>query len=84
MSAHKGREQKERGEGWGRGAAKTKEGKVVRCAPSLIPTTIYYKHPGSIKFATHLDRLSHCETTSGTSWLNRWTFRIFIINTRCG
>ena len=77
----KGREEKERGKGWGRGAAKSKEGKVVRCAPSLIPTTIHHKYPGSIKVATRLDHISH-EITSGTSWLSRWTCRIFIMNTR--
>ena len=36
----------------------------------------------STKSTTHLDHTSHCKTTTGTNWSNRWTNRVFIINTR--
>ena len=48
---------------------------------SLIPTTIFHKYSGSMKITTHLDHFSHCETTAGTNWSNRWTYRVFIIHT---
>ena len=39
-------------------------------------------HSGSMKFATHLNHISHLETSSGTNWSNRWTYRAFVINAR--
>ena len=47
-----------------------------RCVPALIRTIIYDKLSGSTKVTTHLDHVSHCEITSGTSWLNGWTYRV--------
>ena len=44
--------------------------------------SIYDKRSGSITITTHLDRISHCETASGTNWSNRWTYRVLIMNTR--
>jgi len=44
----------------------------------LIRTSIYDKSSGSIKITTHLDRISHCKTSSGTNWSNSWTCRVFI------
>ena len=48
----------------------------------LIWTISCDKTPGSTKITTHLDHIGPCETISGTHWLNRWTYRVFIINTR--
>ena len=36
---------------------------------------------GSMEIMTHLDRTSHCKTSSVTSWSNRWTYRVFFIST---
>ena len=35
----------------------------------------------SMKIATRLDHISYCRTASSTNWSNRWTYRVFIINT---
>ena len=35
-----------------------------------------------MKFATHLDRTSHCRTASGTNLSNSLIYRVFIIHTR--
>ena len=43
----------------------------------LIRTSIYDKYSGSMKITTHLDRISHCKTASGTNWSNGWTYRVF-------
>ena len=37
----------------------------------LIRTSICDKYSGSMKITTHLDHVRHCETTSGSDWLNR-------------
>jgi hypothetical protein len=37
---------------------------------------------GSMKITTHLDPISHCKMASGTNSSNRWTYRVFIMNTR--
>ena len=37
---------------------------------------------GSMKITTRLDPISHCKIASGTNRSNRWTHRVFIINTR--
>ena len=34
------------------------------------------------RITTHLDHISHCKTTFGMNWSNRWTYRVFIINSR--
>jgi len=39
----------------------------------LIRASICDKYPGSMKLTTHLDHISHCETSSGTNGPNRWT-----------
>jgi hypothetical protein len=48
----------------------------------FIRTGIYDEYSGLMKITTHLDHISHCKTVSGTNWSNRWTYRVFIINTR--
>jgi len=48
---------------------------------NLVRAIIFYKYSGSMKITTHLDHISHCKTASGTNWSNRWTSRVFIINT---
>ena len=62
------------------------DGDVVRVCvpvpPDFIRTSICDKHPGSMKSTTHLDHTSHCQTAPGTNWLQRWTYRVFITNTR--
>ena len=35
-----------------------------------------------MKMTTHLDYISHCKTASGTNWSSRWTYRVFMKNTR--
>ena len=45
-------------------------------------TSIHDEYPCSTKITTHLDRISHCNTTFDTSLTNRSTHRFFIINTR--
>ena len=52
-----------------------------RCG-DLIRTSVYDEYSVSIKNATHLDHISHCRRASGTYWLNGWTYRVCIINTR--
>jgi len=47
----------------------------------LIRTSIHDKYSGSTKINTHLDHISHCKTTSGTHGSNKWTHRVFFINT---
>ena len=47
---------------------------------NLVRAIISYKHSGSMKTTTHLDRMSHCKSASGTNWSNRWSSRVFIIN----
>ena len=51
-------------------------------SPDLIRTSIYDKYSGSMKITTHLYHISHYKTSSGINWSNRWTFRVFIMNTR--
>jgi len=48
----------------------------------IIRMSICDKYSGSIKITTHLDHISHCKEISGTNLSNRWTYRLFIINTR--
>ena len=47
----------------------------------FIRTSLDDKYPSSMKIATPLDHVSHCKSASVTNWSNRWTFRVFIINT---
>jgi hypothetical protein len=47
-----------------------------------IWTVIHDKHSGSMKINTHLDHISHRKTKFGTNSSDRWTYRVFIINTR--
>ena len=49
---------------------------------TLIRTSIYDEHSGSMRFTAHLDHISHDKSLSGTHWSNRWTYRVFIIDTR--
>ena len=42
----------------------------------------YDKYSGSMKIITRLDHISHCKTTFGANGSNRWTYRVFIANTR--
>ena len=49
--------------------------------PNLIRTSIYDKYSGSMKIPAHLDHTSNCRTSSRTTWSNRWTCRVFIIDT---
>ena len=35
-----------------------------------------------MKITTCLRHISHCKIAFGTSWSNRWTYRVFIIHTR--
>ena len=48
----------------------------------LIRTSFHGKYWGSIKITTHVDHISHCRIASGKNWWNRWTYRLFITNTR--
>ena len=48
----------------------------------FIRMSICDKYTGSMKVTTLLDHASHCKTASGTNWSSRWTYRVFIINTR--
>jgi len=54
----------------------------ARFRANFIGASFYDKYSGLMKITTHLDYISHCKTASGTSWSNRWTYRVFIINTR--
>ena len=47
----------------------------------LIRTCIYEKHSGIMKITTHLNRTSHCKTSAGTNLSDRWTYRVFTIDT---
>ena len=51
---------------------------------NLIWTSFYDEHSGSMTITSHLDHISHCKTTvSGTTWSNRWTHRVHIIDAGC-
>ena len=50
--------------------------------PQLIRTSFDAKYSGSMKITTHLDHISHGKIAPGTNWLNRWTYQVFIVNTR--
>ena len=56
------------------------------CRPSsaldLISASIHIQYSAPTKIATHLDHIIHCKTTSGTNESNRWTYRVFILDTR--
>jgi len=45
----------------------------------FIRTSIYGKYSASMKITARLDHVSHCKTSSGTSWSNGWSYRVFII-----
>jgi len=55
---------------------------VTSPPPDLIQTSVYDKRSVSTELTTHLDHMIHCEATSGTNWLNKRTYRVFIVNTR--
>ena len=59
---------------------------LLRPSPkiTLTRTSIYDTDSGSMKITTHLDHASLCEIASGTNWSNRWTCRLFIMNTHRG
>ena len=40
------------------------------------------EYSGSTKISTHLDHISHREIACGTHQSKRWTYRVFVINTR--
>ena len=50
-------------------------------SPDFTRTSICDKCSCSTKITTHLDHISHCKTAFGTNRSNRWTYRVFIINT---
>ena len=65
-----------------RASARDNRYRDLRPRGNFIRTSIHDKFSGSIKITTHLDHISHCKTACGTNWLNRWTYRVFIQNTR--
>ena len=48
----------------------------------LTRTSVYDACSGSKKITTHLHLIRHCKTASGTYWLSRCTYPVFIIKTR--
>ena len=46
-----------------------------------VRPSIYDKCWGSMKITTHLDHICHLTAPPGTNWSNRWTKRVFMINT---
>ena len=65
----------------GPGLAKCSQLTRVRCE-DLVWTSIYDKYSSSMKMTSHLDHVSRCKAASGIDWSNRWTYRVFITNTR--
>ena len=51
-------------------------------AADLTRLSIYDQYSDSTKITSHLDHVSHCTTSPVTIWLDRWTNRVFIMNTR--
>ena len=49
----------------------------------FIRTSTCDKYSNPMKITTHLDYMSRWKAASGTNRSNRWTYRVFIINTRC-
>ena len=49
----------------------------------LIRPSIYDKYSGSMKITIYVDHVSRCKTASVTTWTNRWTYRVFVMNDRC-
>ena len=70
-------------------AAEADAALALAAAATLLPgayfirACIYDQYSGSMQFTTHLDHIGHCTTTSGKDRSNRWTYRVFIMNTRC-
>ena len=54
------------------------------CRPiaDFIQKTIFDKYSGSMKITAQLYHISRCEAVCGTNWSNRWTYRVFVVNTR--
>ena len=48
----------------------------------LLRSSVSDKYSGSMKITTHLHHISRCKRASDTNWSSRWTYRVFIINTR--
>ena len=51
-------------------------------AATLIRASVYDKYSGSMKVTTRLTHTHHYQPAYDTTWSNRWTYRVFIINTR--
>ena len=49
---------------------------------NLIRASIYDIRSGPMKFPTRMYHISNFETASCTNWSKRWTYRVFIMNTR--
>ena len=47
---------------------------------NLIRTIIFNKYSGWMKITSPPDQISHCKTTSGSNWSNRWTYRVSTIH----
>ena len=56
-------------------------GAFVVCA-DLTGRAFLIDTAAQLKMNTHLDHISHFQTVSGTNCSKRWTYRVFIINTR--
>ena len=50
--------------------------------PPLLSGRVFVMNTGSTKITSHLDHISRCKAPPGTNWSNRWTYRVFVINTR--
>jgi hypothetical protein len=44
-------------------------------------TSVHEKSSGLTEITTYLDYTSHCKVSPGKNWSNRWTNRVFIMNT---
>ena len=53
-----------------------------QCWCDFTRTSIYGKYSGLTKITAHLNYISHCKTASSTISSSRWTYPVFIINTR--
>jgi hypothetical protein len=54
--------------------------------PNMMPAVssgrVYESYSASMEITTQLIHIGHCKAAPGKNWSNRWTNRVFMMNTR--
>jgi hypothetical protein len=53
-------------------------GRATQCSAAAWCTCLLYLTAALHRLTTHLDHSSHCKTSPGQNWSNRWTKRLWI------